>query len=312
VAVIVAFVVTVVVSPVAARIALRLGMVDRPGALKVQDRPVPYLGGLAVLAGLAIPLALERPLLIVPLGLSLALGLADDITGPSAAARLVLEVAIGVAAAWSLPATGLLGAVVTVAVVVLLINALNLLDGLDGLASAVGLMSAVGFALVLDGERFVLALALAGSLAGFLMWNRPPARIYLGNGGSNLVGTALAMLLAWSFNEGESVAVASGALFFVAVPVADTAVAIVRRARAGRPLFRGDRGHIYDQLTDRGWEPIATVGACTFAQGIFVAVGVAITGLPAGVAVAMTAVLWLFVGALVLVRFTAPGTWKTR
>ena len=93
----------------------------------------------------------------------------------------------------------------------------------------------------------------AGALVGFLLWNRPPARIYLGDAGSYLVGTALAILLALTATEHGTEAPTAGALLFVAVPVADTTVAIVRRWRAGQPLRQGDRGHVYDQLVDRGW-----------------------------------------------------------
>ena len=281
-------------------------------AAKLEELGIPYAicGGLAVFAGLLAPIAAERPVLMIPLGLSLALGLADDIKAPSPITRLSLEVVIGVIAVWALPARDLPGALLTMAFVIVLLNAINLLDGLDGLASGVSLMSALGFAIVLDGEFRVLALALAGSLTGFLVWNRPPARIYLGDGGSYLVGGALAILLAASFNDGESGALPSGAVLFLAVPLADMAVAIVRRFRARRPLFHGDRGHIYDQLVHRGWRPLATVGVCTLAQGLLVGVGVAIASLPTGMAVGIAAALLVFVGITLLVAFTTPGTWE--
>jgi UDP-GlcNAc:undecaprenyl-phosphate GlcNAc-1-phosphate transferase len=312
VALIVGFVVAVVAAPIAALVARRLGIVDSPGLLKVQTHPVPYLGGVAVFAALTVPVAVARPLLLLPLGLSLVLGLADDRGGPSPAARLIVEVAIGIVAALTLPADGLAGGVITVALVVAMLNAVNLLDGLDGLASGVGLISAVGFAFLLEGDLRVVALALAGSLAGFLVWNRPPARIYLGDAGSYLVGTALAILLAGTFEHGDSLAVSSGAVLFVAVPVADTAVTIVRRLRGRRPLLQGDRGHIYDQLVDRGWGSVAVVVACIVVQGLLVGIGVAIGSLPAGIAVAVTALLVAIVGTLALVAFTTPGTWKAR
>jgi UDP-GlcNAc:undecaprenyl-phosphate GlcNAc-1-phosphate transferase len=165
---------------------------------------------------------------------------------------------------------------------------------------------------VLENEFQVLALATAGSLAGFLVWNRPPARIYLGDGGSYLVGTALAILLAASFTDGEPVALTSGALLFLAVPAADIVVAVVRRLRAGRPMFYGDRGHVYDQLVDRGWHPLATVRACVLAQALLVVIGVAIASLPAAFAVALAATLVVSVGTVLIVAFTTPGTWKTR
>jgi UDP-GlcNAc:undecaprenyl-phosphate/decaprenyl-phosphate GlcNAc-1-phosphate transferase len=312
VALIAAFAVAVVAAPITARFGRRWGFVDRPGPLKVQAEPVPYLGGLVVFAGLAGPVAVARPVLIIPLAMSLALGFCDDMRGLSPLLRLGLEVVIGSIVAAVLPVNGLPGGLFTVASVVALINAVNLLDGLDGLASGVCLVSAVGFALVGEDEFQVLALAVAGGLGGFLMWNRPPARIYLGNGGSYLVGTALALLFASSFTFAGSVALTSAALLFLAVPSADVCIAVIRRLRAGRPMFHGDRGHVYDQLFDRGWGPLATVTACVLAQGLLVAIGIGVANLPAGVAVAVTAALIVSVGTVMIVAFTAPGTWKAK
>jgi UDP-GlcNAc:undecaprenyl-phosphate GlcNAc-1-phosphate transferase len=310
VALIVALVVCAAATPLLARVATRLGVVDRPGALKVHERPVPYLGGVAVLAGLAGPVAAGRPALAVPLVLATALGLADDVAELPPGLRLVAEVGIGVSAAAVVDARGPAGAAFTVLVVVLLLNAVNLLDGLDGLASGVGLAGAAGFAAVLEGDGRVLALALAGALAGFLLWNRPPARIYLGDAGSYLLGTALAVLLAEAWGAGQPVAVAAGSVLLVAVPVADLTVAVLRRARARRPLLQGDRGHVYDQLVDQGWTRSAAVGACVLAQAALSAVGVGVATLPAEVAVPVAAAVVVVVALPVLHRFTSPQSWS--
>jgi UDP-GlcNAc:undecaprenyl-phosphate/decaprenyl-phosphate GlcNAc-1-phosphate transferase len=106
--------------------------------------------------------------------------------------------------------------------------------------------------------------------------------------------------------------VSSGAALFVAVPVADTAVAVVRRLRAGRALFRGDRGHVYDQLIDEGWGSVHVIVVCIAVQGLLVSIGVAMRNLSAAIAVGVTAALVATVGTLFLVAFTTPGTWKTR
>ena len=254
-ALIVAAAVAALTTPIAARVAMHTGVVDRPGPLKVQTRPVPYLGGVAVFAGLAGPVAWAQPILLVPLGLALLLGLADDAADVSPRIRLLGEVVIGAASAICTPRRPLrcAGSVATVVAVVVLLNAVNLLDGLDALASSVAALGALGFSVVLDGDARTTAMALAGALVGFLVWNRPPARIYLGDAGSYLVGTGLALLLALTFVADDGIATPAGALLFVAVPVADTTIAIVRRRRARRPLFQGDRGHVYDQLVDMGW-----------------------------------------------------------
>ena len=290
VALIVAAALTAVLTPVAMRVATATGVVDRPGELKVHEHPVAYLGGVAVFAGMAVPVAFEQAALLVPLGLALALGLADDVADLAPGLRLLGELGVGVAAALALPAPlTALGWVATVVVVVGLLNAVNLLDGLDGLASSVAALGALGFAFVLDGGARVPALALAGALVGFLLWNRPPARIYLGDAGSYLVGTALALLLAATVTGHDAVAPSAGALLFVAVPVADTTVAVVRRQRAGRPLLQGDRGHVYDQLVDRGWTTGRAVLACAAAQAALVLVGLAASTMDDRLAVAVVA-----------------------
>jgi UDP-GlcNAc:undecaprenyl-phosphate GlcNAc-1-phosphate transferase len=199
-----------------------------------------------------------------------------------------------------------------VVAVVVLLNAVNLLDGLDGLATSVAALGAAGFAVVLDGDARVTAMALAGALLGFLVWNRPPARIYLGDAGSYLVGTGLALLLALTFVAGDGAATPAGSLLFVAVPVADTTIAIVRRRRAGRPLFQGDRGHVYDQLVDMGWSPERSTIACAAAQTSFVALGLAASVLADGVAVGVVAAVIVAVGGAALWGFTAPSARTTR
>jgi UDP-GlcNAc:undecaprenyl-phosphate GlcNAc-1-phosphate transferase len=222
-------------------------------------------------------------------------------------------VAIGATAAAALPGgVSAAGAAGTVVVVIALLNAVNLLDGLDGLATSVAALGALGFAVVLDGDARTTAMALAGALLGFLVWNRPPARIYLGDAGSYLVGTALALLLALTVVADDGIATPAGALLFVAVPVADTTIAVVRRYRAGRPLFRGDRGHVYDQLVDMGWSAGRSTLACAAAQAALVALGLAASILAGVPAVTLVAVVVAVVGAAALWAFTPPSPRTTR
>jgi UDP-GlcNAc:undecaprenyl-phosphate GlcNAc-1-phosphate transferase len=308
-ALIVGFVVAVVATPIAAWIATHAGIVDEPGPLKVHARAVPYLGGVAVLVALAGPVLRDRPSLFVPLVLACALGLADDVAGLTPAIRIVAEVAIGVSAAIAVGSHGVGRIGLGIVVVLVLVNAMNLLDGLDGLAAGVTIASAAGFYVVLAGSAATLALALVGAAAGFLVWNSPPARVYLGDSGSYLIGTALAMLfLAAAQHPAE---VVSGACLFLAVPVADTAIAIVRRFRAGRPLLAGDRGHVYDQLVDRGWPAPAAVGACIASQAVLTALGIAIAHLTGNAAMLATLATVALVGTFALAAFTSPRSWTT-
>lgn len=307
VAVVVAFGVAVVATPLAASVARRLDIVDRPGPLKVQSRPVPYLGGAAVLVAIAGPVLWSRPVFLVPLGLATALGLADDVADLSSRVRFGSEFVIGivVAVVAGLPvALIVIGTLITV----LLINAVNLLDGLDGLASGTVVASAIGFAFVLGGDYRILAGALAAALAGFVVWNRPPASIYLGDAGSYLIGASLAVLVTATIGSSGSVEAAAAAALLVGVPVGDTAIAVVRRWRAKRPLFVGDRGHVYDQLVDRGWTPTQGTVACITAQAVLAVLAVAVGHMPAAAAVAVAAVTVVGVAAWALPTFTTPAS----
>jgi len=306
-ALIAGFAVAVLATPVAAWIAIRVGLVDEPGPLKVHAKAVPYLGGVAVLVALVGPAVGARASLLIPLALACALGLADDATDLPPAARLAAEVGLGVTAAIAVGHHDLGRVGLGVVVVLVLVNAINLLDGLDGLAAGVTVAAAAGFYVVLSGAGATLALALAGAVAGFLVWNAPPARVYLGDSGSYLIGTALAMLfLAAAQRPAE---VVSGACLFLAVPVADTTIAVVRRLRAGRPLLRGDRGHVYDQLVDRGWTAPAAVLACIAAQVTFTVAGIGIAQLSGRAGIVVTVVTVACVGAVAIFAFTSPLSW---
>ncbi len=306
-ALIAGFAVAVILSPVAAWAATRVGLVDRPGPLKVHQQAVPYAGGIAVLLAIVVPVAVDRPSLLVPLGLASALGLVDDIRDLSVRIRLPAEAVLGVIVAWMVAPHDFWHLAVALVVELVLLNAVNLLDGLDGLAATVTLTGAVGFSVVLGGAVSTLALALVGALAGFLVWNRPPARVYLGDAGSYLIGTALAVMFADATQHGSPVI--SGAILFVGVPVGDTVVAIVRRVRARRPVLRGDRGHVYDQLVDRGWPLEASVLACAAGQVALTAVGIGVASLASTTAIGITIVTVAGIGIAALVVFTSPRSW---
>ncbi len=247
------FLASLATTPCAVVVAIRLGITDKPGPLKVQTAAVPYLGGLAMLLAIAWPLGVVRPVLLLPAGLAAGLGLVDDVAAISARVRLALEFAVGIISGLvvTCPPGGIFGVLLTALIVVGLVNAVNLIDGLDGLASGTALMVAVSFAIYGGGGRQI-AFITAGALCGFLLFNRPPARIYLGDSGSYLLGVLIAILGVSALDNPGGATSWAVVPLFVAVPVLDTAVAITRRAIARRPLFLGDRSHVYDQLVDRG------------------------------------------------------------
>ncbi len=294
-------------------LARRVGLVDHPGRLKVQDHPVPYLGGLGVAAALALGLGLwagagsgrgTALVLLAPLALALGLGVTDDARGLTPWVRLAGEVATGLLVAWALPVrlpaavpaalSSVLGPAAAVVAVVVLVNGCNMVDGLDGLAGGVGTVSAVGLAVILGasgagglGGGPVLAVALGGGLVGFLVWNHPPARVYLGDGGAYLVGTVLAVLLVLCWHGGMTWSSSLGALAAVAYPAAELGFAMVRRYRAGASLTSGDRGHVYDRMTSWGWSPPLASAACIAVQVALAGAGLGAMGLPTAGAAAL-------------------------
>jgi len=242
-------------TPLAMRLATKLSLVDRPGPLKAQSRPVPYLGGVAVFAALVPAMALSRPWTAAPLGGALLLGVADDRAELSPAWRLAGQLVVGGGIAAVIPVRLAVpfGWLATVAVTMVLMNGVNMLDGLDALAPGSMAVAALGAAILSGGTGRVLALGMTGALAGFLLYNRPPARIYLGDGGAYLIGAWLSVTLACSWAPHVDNAISVAMLLLAAIPGAEVLFAVIRRVRAGHSLVGGDRSHPYDLLVARGW-----------------------------------------------------------
>ncbi len=162
-------------------------------------------------------------------------------------------------------------------------NSLNLLDGLDGLCAGVTAIITIamlvlsihlatwGFSEVGDPVRIIICLALVGVVCGFLPFNRYPAKIFMGDAGSMLLGFMMAALMILFAEHIPRWWMASIVVF--GLPILDTAVALVRRVLNHRPLFVSDRGHIYDQMIDRGIPLKKTVTICYLLAGIYAIIG---------------------------------------
>lgn len=162
-------------------------------------------------------------------------------------------------------------------------NSLNLLDGLDGLCG--GVTAIITLALLLlsahrvtwdsseinDPIRMVVCLALLGGVCGFLPFNRYPAKIFMGDAGSMLLGFVVASVMLLFAESTPRWWLASIIVF--GLPILDTATALARRFLNKRPLFVSDRGHIYDQMIDRGISLKKTVVICYFLAGLYAIIG---------------------------------------
>ncbi len=166
-------------------------------------------------------------------------------------------------------------------------NSLNLLDGLDGLCAGVTAIITVAmlilaihlgtweFSNIGDPTRIILCLALVGGVCGFLPFNRHPAKIFMGDAGSMLLGFCAAALMILFAEKIPRWWMASIVVF--GLPILDTAVALARRLLNRRPLFQADRGHIYDQMIDRGIPLKKTVAISYALAGIYAVIGLAMS-----------------------------------
>ncbi len=259
--------------------------------------------------GAAVGAAVFRPWLLVPLAMALVLGTADDLRPLPPVVRLVAELGTGAVLAWVIPTRfGGAGDVLVVLAAVALMNGFNLVDGLDALCGTVTVVASVGFAVLLVGDARAFALALAAAAAAFLVFNRPPARVYLGDGGAYLIGTAIAALLAEAWGPHQPVATGIGALALVVVPAAELALAVLRRVRAHTSLLQGDRDHPYDQLVRRGWGAAGVAGAYGLVGLALLGVAVGAAHLPAAWAAVVVAGAVAALGVLSLeAGFLSPG-----
>jgi UDP-GlcNAc:undecaprenyl-phosphate/decaprenyl-phosphate GlcNAc-1-phosphate transferase len=305
-----AFAVSLIATPLMGRLAKRRQWVDSPGPLKPQSSATPYLGGLAVALGVAVGTLAYRPLLLVPLVMALVIGTVDDIRPLPPPLRLAAEVVTAgvLAALVSTRFVDGLSLFLVVLSTIVLINGFNLIDGLDALCGSTTLVCAVGFAIVITGNGRLLAVALAGAVAAFLVFNRPPARIYLGDGGSYLIGTSVAVLLVLCWGPAQELPIGVASLLLVALPACELAFAVVRRGRARTSLLAGDRDHPYDQLIRRGWSQWATVSGYIAVGALLLAAAVLASRVSTAWAVVILAVsAALLVAAGLKAGFLSPG-----
>ncbi len=203
-------------------------------------------------------------------------------------------------------------------------NSANLIDGLDGLCSGVTAIISLGFFLLAshlamwgyssmgDPVRLVLAIAMCGAALGFLPWNFNPARIFMGDAGSVLLGYNCGMLILL-FAERGFLRWVLGALMIFALPVFDTALAMFRRWRAGRSIFEGDRSHFYDQLVQRGLSVRQTVLVCYALTIVYAAIGLLLTWVDArGPVIRTRYATGLYVGVALLSTLLAWRSGLTR
>ena len=267
-------------TPIMRRIAIATDVVDRPNSLhKSHKKPVPYLGGVAIIIGV-ISISYSASLFsdftsntfwlaTSVLGPALVLGLIglwDDIKNLNPLPRFIAQSIAGVFTAVLLVVTETVGnptgsklfdSIFTIFWVVGICNAINFFDNLDGGAAGTVAISSIALAyLALTGDQYLvaaLATVTAGATLGFLVWNKSPAKIYMGDAGALFLGVLIATLTI-RLNPSSSTSITSFLvpILLLAIPILDTSIAVFSRLRRGLSPFQGGQDHLSHRLIRTG------------------------------------------------------------
>jgi UDP-GlcNAc:undecaprenyl-phosphate GlcNAc-1-phosphate transferase len=277
-----AFAVSALTTPLAARLAGAVGAVDQPRPRGLSERPTPLLGGLAMLLAIAVGMIFwlpwdgETQAMLGAAVLIAFIGAVDDAVELPASVKLVGQVGVAlipVAAGVrveniTLPFAGAVelgwvGWPLSVFGLVALMNVVNFSDGVDGLAAGVCAIGAAAFAIIaFDLDRAaagVLAAVVAGAAAGFLIHNFPPAKVFMGDSGANLLGLMLGCVAIQGTLKTNAFFALVLPLVILAVPLLDTGFVVAKRLKYGKPVHVADQNHFHHRLARVGMSPRRTV-----------------------------------------------------
>ncbi|MGD0272345.1 MAG: MraY family glycosyltransferase [Gaiellaceae bacterium] len=264
-------------TPAIGSLARRAGIVDEPGERRLNELPIPRLGGIALFFAIFVPalafLDLSRPLRAILLGAAIAtvVGAIDDarslvwwqkLSGQALAAGVTAGLGVYVDH-FTVPVLGVgalpkwLGITLTIVWIVAIMNMVNFLDGLDGLAAGVCAISAVTFCLIalsLDrAQPAILSAIVFGAALGFLRHNFYPARIFMGDSGALLLGFVLAAISVEGLLKTAAAVALAFPLLVLAIPILDTSFVVAKRIKHGKPIYSADRFHLHHRFLDRGF-----------------------------------------------------------
>jgi UDP-GlcNAc:undecaprenyl-phosphate GlcNAc-1-phosphate transferase len=272
-----AFAIVVLLTPVVGGMARHLGVVDTPGGRRLNVRPVPRLGGLALFLGILVPslafLPLDRETRGLLLGATVAVtvGAVDDFRGllwwEKLGGMLIAAAIPTFFGIWvdrfTLPFIGIhtvpawIGVPATILWIMAIMNMVNFLDGMDGLAAGVSAIAGLTFAVIAlslgKPDAAIMSAIVFGACVGFLRHNFYPARIFMGDSGALLLGFVLAALSVQGLLKTAATVALLFPLLVLAVPIVDTTFVVARRLRHGQKVFEGDQAHLHHRFLRRGF-----------------------------------------------------------
>jgi UDP-GlcNAc:undecaprenyl-phosphate GlcNAc-1-phosphate transferase len=273
----IAFAIVVLLTPAVGGMARMLGAVDRPDSRRLNRRPIPRLGGLAIFLGIVVPalafLDLSGETRGVLLGAACAtvVGAVDDFRGLSPPTKLAGQVAAAAIppafGVWidhiTFPFLGVLdipawiGIPVSILFIVAVMNMVNFLDGLDGLAAGVCGIAGVTYAILAlslgKPDPAILSAIVAGACLGFLRHNFFPARIFMGDSGAMCLGFILAAVSIQGLLKTASTVVLVLPLLVLAVPIIDTSFVVAKRLKYRQPIYGADKSHLHHRFLNIGF-----------------------------------------------------------
>jgi UDP-GlcNAc:undecaprenyl-phosphate GlcNAc-1-phosphate transferase len=273
----IAFGIVVLLTPAVGGMARLLGAVDRPDARRLNRRPIPRLGGLAIFLGILVPalafldLSGESRGVLLGAAVATVLGAVDDFRGLSPLIKLVGQVGAAsippMFGVWidhfTFPLIGVVdlppevGVPLSVLFIVAVMNMVNFLDGLDGLAAGVCAIAGSTYAILAlslgKADPAILSAIVAGACLGFLRHNFFPARIFMGDSGAMCLGFILASVSIQGLLKTASTVVLVLPLLVLAVPIIDTSFVVARRLKHSRPIYAADRGHLHHRFLNIGF-----------------------------------------------------------
>ena len=312
----IALIVSYAVTPGVKKLAIKIGAIDKPDERKVHTHVIPRLGGLAIYIGFMAAVLSSMPCFPEFFGFLLGaaaivlLGIWDDIRNIPARVKLAgqiiaaaIPVAYGVQIEWVTNPFGTiliipewLAVPVTVFWIVGFTNTVNLIDGLDGLAAGVSVIASISmFFMAVSMNQYLPAMilvAMSGAALGFLQYNFNPAKIFMGDTGSMLLGYTMAVVAVLGLVKTAATVALIVPIIALGVPIMDTLFAIIRRKMSGVPVFQPDKGHLHHRLLALGMTQKQAVLSMYMVSVLlgFVAVFVANVGYKTGI-VTIAAVL---------------------